>query len=72
MGRLLKQDPAPTNCTFGTEPTKDPCLAQWFAAAPKHDGTPYTMQAGFPNAIVWSSSDDLDEPDVLQSWYETD
>ncbi|KAJ6495081.1 hypothetical protein C8R45DRAFT_986063 [Mycena sanguinolenta] len=65
---LLKEDPPAGNCTFGTDPATDPCLAEWEAAAPKHDGTPYTPGVGFPGALVWKSTDDLDDPDVLQYW----
>ncbi|KAF7378457.1 Choline dehydrogenase [Mycena sanguinolenta] len=65
---LLKEDPPAGNCTFGTDPATDPCLAAWEAAAPKHDGTPYTPTVGFPGALVWKSTDDLDDPDVLQYW----
>ncbi|KAJ7901015.1 hypothetical protein B0H14DRAFT_1362814 [Mycena olivaceomarginata] len=65
---LLKQNPPAGNCTFGTDPAIDPCLAAWDAAAPKHDGTPYTQAVGFPTALVWKSADDLDDPDVLQYW----
>ncbi|KAJ7637785.1 hypothetical protein B0H17DRAFT_1106607 [Mycena rosella] len=65
---LLKQNPPAGNCTFGTDPATDPCLAAWDAAAPKHDGTPYTPAVGFPEALVWQSVDGLDDPDVLQYW----
>ncbi|KAJ7453413.1 hypothetical protein FB451DRAFT_1281210 [Mycena latifolia] len=65
---LLKQNPPVGNCTFGTDPAMDPCLSAWDAAAPKHDGTPYTPAVGFPSALVWKSADDLDGPDVLQYW----
>ncbi|KAJ6534882.1 hypothetical protein B0H19DRAFT_1322947, partial [Mycena capillaripes] len=65
---LLKQNPPVRNCTFGTDPATDPCLAAWDASAPKHDGTPYTPAVGFPAALVWKSADDLGDPDVLQYW----
>ncbi len=65
---LLKENPAPSNCTFGTDPATDPCLAEWFAAAPSHIGTPYTPTTGFPGGTVWKSSDELEEPDVMLYW----
>lgn len=66
VGWLLKDDPPPSNCTFGSSPATDPCLAEWYAAVPNHSGTPYTQPNGFPGAIIWKSSDELEEPDVLQ------
>ncbi|KAJ7849774.1 hypothetical protein B0H13DRAFT_1644885, partial [Mycena leptocephala] len=35
---LLKQNPPAGNCTFGTDPATDPCLAAWEAAAPSTMG----------------------------------